>query len=116
MVPRPQACSPAKRRARAPVAMRTAESSAAGIISGLSIYRAIASDADNPALRRDLQHRDVAVRRPHDPPARGRPRPNFPPLPAASWPRGRPGPGAHAETTHTRGDIGPGELPGTPET
>jgi hypothetical protein len=90
----PSLCGPPNRAQRAP-------------LRGLSIYRAIASDADNPALWRDLQHRDVAVRRPHDPPARGRPRPNFPPLPAASWPRGRPGP---------RGDIGPGELPGTPET
>jgi hypothetical protein len=67
-----------------------------------------------PPCGATLQHRDVAVRRPHDPRARGRPRPNFPPIPAASWPRGRPGPRAHAETTRTPGDIGPGELPGTP--
>jgi hypothetical protein len=97
----PSLCGPPNRAQRAP-------------LRGLSIYRAIASDADNPALRRDLQHRDVAVRRPHDTRARGRPRANFPPIPAASWPRGRPGPRAHAETTRTPGDIGPGELPGTP--
>ena len=99
----PSLCGPPNRAQRAP-------------FRGLSIYRAIASDADNPALRRDLRHCDVAVRRPHDPPARGRPRPNFPTPPRCVLAPRPSRPRAHAETTPTRGDIGPGELPGTPET